>query len=540
MTISRARAIVFAPRNTLLSPSDLSGRDRLSKRLDGVLKRKDSEASTLLSDLLRIHRPTDVIRKLEKVACSSPVVAFYLGPVLEFHDRLFLVTDNSILNSARSQIDLLKLIEELPANVCLLVEHSDPHNRMLFAATNERSVTISPQNTTTGNGSGNNIVELLLDALRYVPNVSVDDLIELWKLRHGLRSCKSDLNKLFDIRFNNVPDESSVLHNLAYNLLSANSGSREDGINELQFFRTGLNTAAEANFLNLYFAACDPDTNVRCAAERLQRGTNPVKARVLIRRGHKLPANFLAQFSQIAAGKFIMGSDKNSDPDSLPAEQPQHEVHLKEFKIARVPVTLGDWILFKKDTTPGFPEDVGLKRTLPKTYVSWYEAMEYCTWLTLAAKEQGFLRVDEEITLPSEAEWEKAARGTDGRIYPWGNGFEPSCANYRDNGLSRLIEVGSHSPDCDSPYGLADMAGNVWEWTRSLWGRNGASPEFGYPYNALDGREDLNAPSDIRRVVRGGAWYYFDYCLRCSTRNLMYPYVAHSAGGFRIVLRSVG
>jgi formylglycine-generating enzyme required for sulfatase activity len=261
------------------------------------------------------------------------------------------------------------------------------------------------------------------------------------------------------------------------------------------------------------------------------------KVRILFPKSAKLPKGFLADFRNIPAGSFLMGSDLSSDSNSLPEERPQHRVYLDSFKIGCTPVTVGDWSSYMRDTFTRRPEDKGLQIYLPITNVSWYDAIEYCTWITSAARLAGHIRVDEEITLPSEAQWEKAARGTDGRIFPWGDIFEPTYVNYRDSGTAHPVDVGIHPVEGNSPYGVADMAGNVWEWTRSLWGRSGASPEYGYPYCPEDGREDLSAPGDVRRIIRGGSWYYFDYCLRCSTRNLMYPYVGHSGGGFRLVIQ---
>ena len=194
-----------------------------------------------------------------------------------------------------------------------------------------------------------------------------------------------------------------------------------------------------------------------------------------------------------------MGSDKKKDKLAYDNETPQHTLYLPEYRIARVPVTVAQFAAFvgatgHKTTAevqgsawnwtgsewkeikgadwahPRGPQsDVRAKQDHPVTCVSWHDAVAFCKWAG--------------VRLPTEAEWEKAARGTDGRIWPWGN-REPNSGVCNFNmTVGDTTPVGRY-PDGKSPYGLLDVAGNVWEWTSSLWGKDVSKPEFGYPYDA--------------------------------------------------------
>jgi formylglycine-generating enzyme required for sulfatase activity len=279
-------------------------------------------------------------------------------------------------------------------------------------------------------------------------------------------------------------------------------------------------------------------------------------------RAGRIAGNGMGIFS-VPAGEFTMGAaDGDGDADS--DEKPQHEVMLGAFWIDRTEVTNAMFARFVAETSyktdaeksgkswmlnslnqwedslgvdwrhprgPG--SDLKGLEQHPVVNISWHDAMTYCSW---AGRR-----------LPTAAEWEKAARGTDGRRYPWGNqrvasnllNFADRNLNVSgadksvDDGYQFTAPVGTY-PMGASPYGAEDMAGNVWEWTSSLWGKNIESPDFGYPYNSADGREDLNAADDVRRVLRGGSWFMDQRGVRATVRSGWYD-PASGAGtiGFR-------
>jgi iron(II)-dependent oxidoreductase len=186
--------------------------------------------------------------------------------------------------------------------------------------------------------------------------------------------------------------------------------------------------------------------------------------------------------------------------------------------------------------------------------VTWYEALAYCRWLGekllalskqqlaspgLEEGESAFWRGLAEgrlrVGLPSEVEWEKAARGAEGegRVYPWGDGFDAEKANVAATGLGASSAVGCF-PGGASPYGLQDMSGNVWEWTRSLWGEGYSKPDFKYPYDVEDGREKLDAGRGILRILRGGGWSSDSAAARCAYRDWLNPYSRNRSYGFRV------
>ena len=230
---------------------------------------------------------------------------------------------------------------------------------------------------------------------------------------------------------------------------------------------------------------------------------------------------------RIPAGEFFMGSDAAVDTDAADEEMPQHRVNLPEFYIGKYPVTVAQFSVCPEAFRFGWGIDIDTL-FLPVTQVSWFEARAFCGWLSAMTGHA--------FNLPSEAQWEKAARGSDGRVYPWGGeGPNERLCNFNSRSTTR---VGQY-PDGASPYGLLDMAGNVWEWTSSLWGARLDKLTFGYPYDATDGREDLIASDRVLRVLRGGAFDDGAGSVRCAVRERSDPHFQLGDFGFRVMASPV-
>ncbi|MEZ4769130.1 MAG: SUMF1/EgtB/PvdO family nonheme iron enzyme [Caldilineales bacterium] len=234
------------------------------------------------------------------------------------------------------------------------------------------------------------------------------------------------------------------------------------------------------------------------------------------------------EFMLIPAGRFTMGSDPAVDKDAAELEQPPHRIHLDDYYIARTPVTNAQYARFvtalghaapghwKSGKPPRGHEDH------PVVMVSWEDALRFCRWLRKSTGRQFFL--------PTEAHWEKAAcwgpAADERRLYPFGNIFDPGKCNSYESGIGATTPVGAYSPGGDSRYGVADMAGNVYEWT--------STSLRSYPYDPYDGRELL--ASGGKRILRGGSFYDVGWVARCGSRfhsnfNNRFPYF-----GFRVVL----
>jgi formylglycine-generating enzyme required for sulfatase activity len=260
----------------------------------------------------------------------------------------------------------------------------------------------------------------------------------------------------------------------------------------------------------------------------------------------------LLGFVEIPQGPFRMGTTPEEIaalvarfPDAkwlIETEGPQHEVTLARYYLARYPVTVAQFRAFVEASGHTLTDAASLRGAPdhPVVHVSWHDGLAYCDWLIETLRQwQGtpeplgtLLRERRwRVTLPSEAQWEKAARGTDGRIYPWGTDADPERANYGETAIEATSSVGCFPRDA-SPFRCEDMSGNVWEWTRSLWGREWDNPDFRYPYNDTDGREELRA-SGVRRVLRGGAFDHVPQHVRCACRPLDDPAYRDVDHGFR-------
>jgi formylglycine-generating enzyme required for sulfatase activity len=251
----------------------------------------------------------------------------------------------------------------------------------------------------------------------------------------------------------------------------------------------------------------------------------------------------LDELVTISAGPFLMGST-DEDEFASSDEKPQHELTLPEFKIGKYPVANAQYLRFIQATGRTWHADEGIcpeRANYPVVYVSWHDAQAYCDWLTQVWRAEGKITAGEIVRLPTEAEWEKAARGTDGRIWPWGNEWDETRCNSSETGINRTTAAGLF-PTGASPYGCLDMAGSAWEWTSSLYGhiaRNKVVVDFGYPYNRDDGRENPEADNDWLRVMRGGAFFSSRDYARCAYRRRGNPSGVWYNYGFRIVVSPI-
>jgi formylglycine-generating enzyme required for sulfatase activity len=223
----------------------------------------------------------------------------------------------------------------------------------------------------------------------------------------------------------------------------------------------------------------------------------------------------------VPAGNFSMGSN-----DSTADEQPVHTVDLDAYWIDRTEVTNGMYSLCveagdcqrpkknNSNTHYNYYSDP-LYANYPVIFVNWNDAQKYCSW---AGRR-----------LPTEAEWERAARGTDGRTYPWGNGSPSNSLLNFNNPMGDTTGVGSYSSGA-SPYGVLDMAGNVSEWVADWY-------DVGY-YGSSPSSNPTGPATGQYRVLRGGSWYSDEYLIRSADRHWLEPDKWDLLVGFRCALAS--
>jgi toxoflavin biosynthesis protein ToxD len=233
----------------------------------------------------------------------------------------------------------------------------------------------------------------------------------------------------------------------------------------------------------------------------------------------------------ILAGHFWMGRDKLDRYEGYSDQLPQHQVFAVAFQIAKFSVTVAEYACAVRARVVDEPpperryqssDAVNWKAQLgrldhPVVCVSWHDAVAYAAWL---AKMTG-----QPWRLPTEAEWEKAARGTDGRIYPWGDTWDSTKTN-ADVGNRATTPVGKYSERDASPYGVQEMAGNVQVWCSTLY--------QAYPYDSNDGRETIDS-LEGDRVLRGGDFASGSWFARTTRRFKMRPSYRSSTIGIRLV-----
>lgn len=222
---------------------------------------------------------------------------------------------------------------------------------------------------------------------------------------------------------------------------------------------------------------------------------------------------------KVPGGSFVMGGQAGRDDVEggiADTEKPPRTVFVAAFEMGKYPVTFDEYDAFCSASNRPMPCDMGWGRgSRPVINVSWDDAQEYCIWLSSM--------LGAEFRLPSEAEWEYAARGGTDGAYPWGRDMAAGEANYE-------MQCGMTTPVWQYPanaFGLHDMSGNVWEWVQDCWHPNyQGAPSHSKAWNEGG---DCN-----ERVLRGGSWNDRPRYLRTAYRLKNYASVRYMADGFRV------
>ncbi len=293
---------------------------------------------------------------------------------------------------------------------------------------------------------------------------------------------------------------------------------------------------------------------------------------------------------KILSGQFQMGST-DDDKDANSFEKPVHEISVDEFYISSFPITNAQYQCFIDAggynnehywQTPksslawrqGEQPDLSLlqdlsddlrrgyekwlladtQRDLPRFWeerrwnnpnhplvgVSWYEVQAYCLWLSECLQQTivpNTHRISGQIRLPSEDEWEYAARGSKGLKYAWGDEADPAKGNISETELRRTSAVGLFIPGIafDKDTNIYDLSGNVWEWTQSRWGKSIDKPDFDYTRWNLEQMQRIDPEPGDLRVLRGGSWSGDHRVARCASRSRIHPFDRLNVVGFRVV-----
>ncbi len=267
------------------------------------------------------------------------------------------------------------------------------------------------------------------------------------------------------------------------------------------------------------------------------------------------------EFVEIPEGSFLMGSDAAVEPEAFSEEFPQHQRTVSHYAISRFPISNAQYRLFFEDQEDGYdnpayrPEAIALGHwqdgmvwrarhiyradgTMvgepdwarepnqsgwptdlangPIMGICWYEARAFVRWLEKRWRHDGLIAATTQLDLPSEVEWEKAARGVDGRTYPWGNDFDGNRLNWFGHMLMAPTPIGSF-PNSASPYGVEELVGNLWEWTRSVF------EPYGNNYQGGTDFASAVAP-DVNVAIRGGAYFSIRTRCRCAARMATLPF----------------
>jgi formylglycine-generating enzyme required for sulfatase activity len=300
---------------------------------------------------------------------------------------------------------------------------------------------------------------------------------------------------------------------------------------------------------------------VRATTQKLKTGDYRQTVHIISNAGDAgLPAHIQVIFSLepetivIPAGPFTRGS-KGREPEDIlatptgtgddllsrmfrsepkpnakaipPAEQPQREINLTAYAIGRYPVTNAEYAVFIANTNRRSPAHwidghmpPGLDNH-PVVNVTWSDAATYCLWLSEVTGKT--------YRLPTEAQWEKAARGTDRRPFPWGGRWDKHRCNTLETGLRSTTPIGLFSPGGDSPYDCADMAGNVWEWVLDWFSKD-------YYANSTVVENPLGPVNGAVKVMRGGSFNVDGWQARTSNRSYANRNLASAEVGFRVTL----